>query len=71
MTGFPYLNRIISGESGRSDWIRTSDPYPPRKQATPKLLILRALRCATVLAAFATVPPFPYRNRITLEATYD
>jgi hypothetical protein len=67
MTRFPYHIRIISGESGRSDWIRTSDPYPPRKRAIAKLLNYNAARCGTVLSAFLTCPTFPYPIRTAQE----
>lgn len=41
--------RGFSGKSGRSDWIRTSDPYPPRKQPIAKCLKLR-VRCSRLFA---------------------
>ena len=65
MTGFRIISVSFGGKSGRSDWIRTSDPYPPRKQTTAKSLIYRAARCGTVLATFASVHLFPYPIRIT------
>jgi hypothetical protein len=55
----------------RSDWIRTSDPYPPRKRAIAKLLNYNAARCGTVLPAFATCPMFPYPIRTAQEKPND
>jgi len=49
--------RGFSGKSGRSDWIRTSDPYPPRKQPIVKCLNLLA-RCSR-LFAFSAVHVHP------------
>ncbi len=75
MTSPPDPNRLsyhFWGRSGghppnlliciRSDWIRTSDPYPPRKLTQAKLLIYRAVRCVPVRLAFATCPMFPYQS---------
>ena len=64
MNTFPYHFRIIWAVDGRSDWIRTSDPYPPRKRPIAKLLNLRAARCGTVLQSFLTCPTFLYPIRI-------
>jgi hypothetical protein len=57
MTGFLGSFMVEREKSGRSDWIRTSDPYPPRKQPIAKLLKLR-VRCSRLFALCAfTVHP--------------
>jgi hypothetical protein len=71
MIRFPYLFRIIWAVDGRSDWIRTSDPYPPRKQAIAKLLNYNTARCVPVLPAFATCPTFSYPIRTAQEKPND
>lgn len=58
MTGFLGSFWGFKGKSGRSDWIRTSDPYPPRKQPAAKSLKLRAL-CSR-LFAFGVVIVHPF-----------
>ena len=49
--------RGFSGKSGRSDWIRTSDPYPPRKQPIAKCLNLRVQRSRLFALCPFTVNP--------------
>ena len=58
MTGFLGNFWGFRGESGRSDWIRTSDPYPPRTLPLTNLLKLLALRSR--LFAFSAISVHPY-----------
>ncbi len=58
MTGF--LGNIwgFRGKSGRSDWIRTSDPYPPRTMRTANPLIYNDARSHMFLLCAVIVHPF-------------
>ncbi len=49
---------VFRGKDGRSDWIRTSDPYPPRIATTAKLLIYRAARSRLFALRAIIVHPF-------------
>ncbi len=69
MTGFLGSFWVERAFNGRSDWIRTSDPYPPRKQPIAKCLKLR-VRCSHLFAFGAvTVHPILGITQKPLEAT--
>ena len=59
--GFRIISVSELLKSGRSDWIRTSDPYPPRKAPMVNTLIYRAMCCAIVPFTFVSVPLFLYQ----------
>lgn len=58
MRGFLGSFRVKPSKSGRSDWIRTSDPYPPRKRPVAKSLKYRA--AGLHLFLFCAVPVHPF-----------
>ena len=59
MRGFLGSIRVVWEKSGRSDWIRTSDPYPPRINTIAKSLIYRAARSRMFTLYSVSVHPFP------------
>ena len=70
MRGFLGSSRVVGLKNGRSDWIRTSDPYPPRIHTSSKSLIYRAARSRMFAFYPVSVHPFPGTTQKPFQETH-